>query len=289
MQRIAPTVASRLCNPVSSVAREFTVDFHGFAYRGHTNNRIDWCVFYLKNFASAEASLVRNVRNYYKRIGRPFVCLDVGADVGHLTLAMAGVADTVIAVEAMRGAFRRLEEKIEANALNHVRLFQGTLDDKAGVIELEVQSPSNFLASRKTSALTRGIFGVQSVKAVRGDDLLREQSLPSPQFIKIDARSDTVRALSGLSVTLAKTRPIILITFPPFTPGQSIDAEGLRSVLYSDVKLYAFHKSTATGTFSLGPFDPDASSILCIPEEIVRVAEMEGCKYRSHGLEVGAY
>lgn len=265
------------------------MDFHGFAYRGHTNNRIDWCVFYLKNFASAEAALVRNVRNYYKRFDRPFVCLDVGANVGHFTLAMAGLADTVIAVEAMRGAFRRLEEKVEANSLDHARLFQVALDERSGVIELEVQSPSNFLASRKTSALTRGTFGVQYVKAVRGDDLLHERSLPSPQFIRIDARSDTVRALSGLRKTLLESRPIVLIAFPPFAPGESIDAEGLRSVLYDDVEFFAFDESTVTGTFSLGSFDPDASKIVCIPGEIVRVSELEGCKYRNHGIKVGSW
>ena len=289
MQRIAPSVASKLYNPVSSIAREFTVDFHGFAYRGHTNNRIDWCVYFLKNFASAEATLVRSVRNYYKRRDHPFVCLDIGANVGHCTLAMAGLADTVIAVEAMPGAFRRLEEKVDANNLNHVRLFQVALDDRPGVIELEVQSPSNFLASRKTSALTCGTFGVQAVKAVRGDDLLREQSLPSPQFIKIDPRSDTVKALSGLSATLAESRPIVLITCPPLTPGEAIDAEGLRSVLYDDVEFFTFNEPIGSGRFSLDSFDPDASKIVCIPAEIVRISDMEACKYRSHGIKVGAY
>ena len=284
MQRLAPRLASSLYNPL--MAREFTIDFQGFAYRGHTNNRIDWCVYVLKNFASAEAALVRSVRNYYKRQDQPFVCMDIGANVGHGTLVMARLAETVIAIEAMPGAFRRLQEKVEANGLHHVRLFDVALNDQAGDVELEVLSPINFHACRKTSALTCGTFGVQVVKGVRGDDLLPEQKLPYPQFIKIGAASDTVRALSGLRETLSKARPIMLITCPRLRPGESIDVDGLRSVLYEDVEVFTFEESIDKRRFSFESIKPDARKIVCIPGEIVRVAELEGCKYRSHGIKV---
>ncbi|NJO35664.1 MAG: FkbM family methyltransferase, partial [Rhodospirillales bacterium] len=200
---------------MASVAREFTVDYHGFTYRGQTNNTIDWCVYFLKNFSTAEASLVQRVGGFVRRRGQRYVCMDVGANVGHRTLTMACFADEVVAIEPMPGAFERLSEKVALNALNHVKPFRLALSDQTEDVDFEVLSPSNFLAVRRSDVLTCGVFGTQTLSAVRGDDFIRDQHTQPPHFIRFAVGGETTRALEGLSETLRSARPVVFIECPP--------------------------------------------------------------------------
>jgi len=274
-------LATLFCDPASSMAREFTVLFQGFIYRGHTNNQIDWSVYFQKNFVQAEASLVQSVGNYVRRRKQPYVCMDVGAKVGHCTLGMARFADAVTAIEAMPGAYARLVEKTDFNLLKHVKTFQLALDEEDGNVEFEILSPRDHIGVRKQNTLTRGAYGTKAIVAMRGDEVIKKNDLLLPQFLRVDVGDDTMRALRGLSETFHDARPVTLIVCPHLSTGQAIDTDGLRSVLYDDVDFFTFDDSGYDGTYSLEPYNQHARKIVCIPKEIVRVAEHEGCKYRS--------
>ena len=249
VQRYAPSLAELLCHPESSLTRHFSIDYHGFVYRGVTRNRIDWCVYYLKNFALAEAFFIESVARFAKRAGKPFVCLDVGANVGHRTLLMAKVADRVIATEPMEGAFQTIEEKIRLNRLTNVEVFEIALCGHNGELELEILSPADFLAVRKNDPLTKGAFGTDTVSAARGDDFIAKQGHPLPGFIRLSAGRDTLKALDGLQATLREANPIVLIECPSIGWGQVIDVEMLKKALYDDVVIKTFDESALEGRF----------------------------------------
>jgi len=284
LKRFAPMLANALCNPVSSIAREFKIDYHGFQYRGHTNNRIDWCVYFLKDFALAEGKLVKDIKSFIKRRDQPFVCMDIGASVGHRSLMMARYADDVIAIEPVRGACDRLREKVQENGLRHVRVFQTALDEETGRVDFETLSPANFQAVRKSDVQGDSVFGSETVTTYRGDDFIRKSRLPLPNFVRIDVGSDTKRVLKGLSETFQQTRPFILIVRSSAPLEQAFDAESLKSLLYDDVEIRSFHETSNDRLFKLETFDPDARKLVCIPKEVVRVAHQEGCKYQSHRI-----
>ncbi len=284
VQRFAPGLAARVCNPGSSFSREFIIDFHGYHYRGEIKNHLDWCAYFLKYFAVAEARFVESVANFVKRQQQRFDCLEIGANVGLRTLMMARVADDVIALEPVPGAFERLDEKIRSNRLHHVRYFETMMDESAGDLEFEVVSPSNFVAVRKQSSLTKGAFGSFVVPAVKGDDFLNQQQMDSPNFIRIDARSDALRVLRGLVETLHQAQPVVLIECPLIRWGEAIDEDSLRSVLYDDVEIATLNDSVLDGTFSIGPFEPMARKLVCFPSALRRMAEQEACKRLGLGL-----
>ena len=284
VQRFVPGLAARVCNPGSSLAREFTIDFHGYHYRGEIKNHLDWCAYFLKNFAVAEAVFIESVANFVKRRDQPFIGLEIGANVGLRTLTIARVADALAALEPVPRAFERVKEKIESNRLDHVKLFQTTMDESAGELELEVTSPINFAVIRKDDSLTKSPFGGIVVTAVKGDDFLRQHQMMLPNFIRIDARSEPLSALKGLSETLKQVRPVILIECPLIRWKRAIDEGRLRSVLYDEVEIATFNDSIYDGTFSIDPFDPTARKLVCFPSALRRMAEQEACKHIGLGM-----
>lgn len=278
IRRFAPGLAARVCNPSSSIAREFTIDFHGYQYRGETKNHLDWCAYFVKHFAVAEARFVESVANFVKPRQR-FVCLDIGANVGLRTLMMARVADDVVALEPVPGAFERLKEKVTENNLNHVKCFETTMIETTGDLQLEVVSPINFVAIRKETSLTKGAFGSLVVPAVKGDDFLVQQHMDPPSFMRIDARSDVLSALRGFAETFRETQPVILIECPLIRWGQAIDADSLRSVLYDDVEIVTMSDFVMDGSFSIGPLEHTAKKIICFPSSLRRIAKQEASRH----------
>lgn len=285
VQRFAPWLAARICNPTSSLSREFTINFHGYHYRGEIKNHLDWCAYFLKYFAVPEARFVESVANFVKRQKRQrFVCLEIGANVGLRTLMMARVADDVTALEPVPGAFDRLVEKIRNNRLHHVKYFETMMDESASDLELEVMNPSNFVAMKKQTSLTKGAFGSLVVPAVKGDDFLGEQQIDLPNFIRIDARSDPMGVLSGLAETLRLAQPVVLIECPMIRWGQAIDEDNLRSVLYDDVEIATLNESFLDGTFSIDSFEPTARKLICFPSALRRMAQQEASKVIGLGM-----
>ena len=287
VQRYVPSLARRLCHPESSMTRYFNVTYHGLIYPGVTRNRIDWCVYYLKNFALAEAYFIESVASYAKRSGKPFVCLDVGAHVGHRTLLMAKVADRVIATEPIKGAVETIKEKVRLNSLRNVDVFNIALFDQNGELELDIVSQSNFQTVRRNDPMVRGAFGTEIVTAAKGDDFIAQQKILPPGFVRLNAGRDTLKALAGLKNTLRENHPIVLIELPLLGWGHVIDAESLKDMLYDDVVIRTFDESLFDGHFSLDDFDPKARKLVCYPAALDRIAQQEACKRIGLGLPVG--
>ena len=281
----AAQLAAKLYDPEATVSREFTIDYHGLQYRGETRNRIDWCVFFLKNFAEAESKFVKGVHNFVRRKQETFVCYDIGAHVGQRTLPMATIATRVIATEPAKGAAGRLREKLHANKLSHVSLFNVAFSDQDGNVEVDVLSPADFVLARKDNPLLQGGFGSDFIQVVRGDRFIAKHQLPAPDFMRISSTSDLLGMLKGLHETLRAARPILLIGRPASASDKAINVEALKAALYEDVQISTFSECLLSGAFALEPFNPRARKLVCYPKDLERMAELEACKRMSHRLK----
>ena len=288
VKRYLPDLALKLCHPEGSIAREFVVDFNGYWYKGITRNRLDWCVFYLKNFATAEARLVEQTASFVQRQKRDFVCYDIGANIGVRTLAMARIADRVIATEPIRPAFIKLEERVRLNELGHVDLLNIALAETSGTLDYELISPINHFAVRRDLASWHTCYGNEIAKARPGDDLVTQDGLPLPHFIRISAGHDLIGVLRGLEATLQEARPVVLIECLPRAWGHDISEFDLRSCLYQDVEILTFSESVLDGSFSFEPFNQRAAKLVCYPSALGRLAQMEACKMRSLKMAGGS-
>jgi len=289
VKRYVPNLALKFCHPEGSIAREFIVDFNGFWYRGTTRNRLDWCVFFLKDFAAAEARLVEEVGSFVRRRREDFVCYDIGANIGVRTLMMARIADRVIATEPIKPAFAKLEEKVRLNGLDHVDLLNVALAEMSGELDYNLVSPTNHFAIRQGYAPLHEAYGIEVVKARRGDDLIKQDDLPLPHFIRISAGYDLVDVLKGLAETLQEARPVVLIECLPRSWNHNIGEFDLRSCLYQDAEIVSFSESVLDGSFSFEPFDRQAPKFVCYPSALDRLAQMEACKMRGLKMPHGGH
>ncbi|MDB9524504.1 FkbM family methyltransferase [Oscillatoria sp. CS-180] len=132
--------------------------------------------------------------------------IDVGANVGALTLLMASVASSgrVLAIEPGPSTFTRLKDNLELNPQLKaiVQIFSLGLADKAG--ELFWQEDPNVPGN--AGLLNEGGFRV-SVKTL--DQFAEEQRLKRLDFVKIDVEGMEYEVICGGLEAIARFRPVL--------------------------------------------------------------------------------
>jgi FkbM family methyltransferase len=142
------------------------------------------------------------------------VAVDVGANIGYMTLAAAravGPAGCVIAVEPHPENVALLEANIERNGLaDRVRVLAAAAWDKRGIVEL-AESDAN-TGDHRVQTLQRERNTLR-VSAVRLDDEIHSDVRVS--VLKLDTQASEHRVLAGATALLARDRPVILCEFWP--------------------------------------------------------------------------
>lgn len=141
-----------------------------------------------------------------RRLIRPdFVCLDVGANLGTYTLALAQLAHTVLAFEPDRNAYAALQETMHGNDIRNVKTYPWVIgkENETGdfVEDSEWSSSSHFVPSARGGTIARSIDSF---------DLARLD------FIKIDAEGSEIDILDGAVETLSRCRPLVMLEFNSF-------------------------------------------------------------------------
>jgi FkbM family methyltransferase len=133
------------------------------------------------------------------------VAIDVGANIGALTIPMArlvGAKGVVYAFEASAVNLTLLRENVEQNYLdNIITIVPKAASDKLGTLKVDRQSALHAYSRRD---INEGEFAVD---CVRIDDL----SLPRLNLIKIDVDGHELEVLNGAVETIRRCRPIIYI------------------------------------------------------------------------------
>ncbi len=142
------------------------------------------------------------------------VAIDVGANIGYMTLAAArvvGPRGTVIAIEPHPDNLALLHANLERNGVaGHVRVIGAAAWDTTGTVDLAecIENTGDHRVQTLQSKRT-----LLSVDAVRLDDVIAENL--NVAVIKLDTQATEHRVLLGGTALLERDRPVILCEFWP--------------------------------------------------------------------------
>lgn len=167
-----------------------------------------------------------------KRIRR---FLDVGANLGHTTLAAAAMGLESFAVEPNPAAFVLLCEAINANKFSNVRAVHAAASDRADVLTLVGDS-----AYGQVTADARDAVAGVKVPALRLDWLLLQHDF-RPDLVKIDVEGHEFEVLRGLEANFESAGPLLIVESNTWTLGGVDRSHALLAGLEElDFELYLF-------------------------------------------------
>jgi FkbM family methyltransferase len=161
-----------------------------------------------------------------RMVGEDWVIVDVGANIGLVTLALSNLAPagTVHAFEPMPRTAAYLRANVEANRAANVRVNAVALGAATSELRFfdNVEFSAGSLALDEAAPLVRQALGDRPAEAfVRVpcttlDDFAREQAIERLDLVKIDAEGFDVDVLRGARKTIARFRPCVLMEFAGF-------------------------------------------------------------------------
>jgi FkbM family methyltransferase len=183
------------------------------------------------------------------RAGESFI--DVGANIGHLTLTAAhrvGPTGHVTSFEPNPQVFERLSANIERNALGGiVNVHNLALGETEGVLRLTVpvEGTGGATLGRLGSEYSGGVANQHNVLVATGDAICHD--IKGPVVIKVDVEGFEAFAIAGLASTIQRTCPALIVEAWPehlLNAGSSIEA---LLALAADMgyRVYAVHDQPA--------------------------------------------
>jgi FkbM family methyltransferase len=160
--------------------------------------------------------------------------LDIGANIGNHSIYLAPFFKQIIAVEADPKIYKILQANIDLNSLTHVHAVNFAASDCEGSITFEPAIIGN-LGTGKVISDKNSSSLLNSVRAIKVDNLLPEYGNIKINFIKLDIEGHEHNALSGLAEAIGKYEPIIAF--------ESNDLESFMSVkkLMNGLGYYKFY------------------------------------------------
>lgn len=143
------------------------------------------------------------------------ICIDGGANIGVLSLAMALYAPKgkVFSFEPGENNFSYLEANIEANGSSTVEPIRAGLWDSTGVLQLNVEEGHQggaFVGESVNNFTT-----AESIDATTVDHFVEKMGLTRIDLIKLDIEGAEPWALAGAEETIRRFGPALLIEFNP--------------------------------------------------------------------------
>lgn len=148
-----------------------------------------------------------------KLISPNFVCLDIGANIGLISLAMSVLAKrgVVHAFEALPQNYQYLLQNMRANKIKNVKAHNLAVYDRNGTLSFDFVE--EFAAGSFISET--GVHDHRSkrtdVQCVRLDDWVAGEKLNRIDLIKMDIEGAELRAIEGALRTLSGFKPLLII------------------------------------------------------------------------------
>lgn len=186
----------------------------GDRHTGSTDSHIDWHVFF---FGAYDPLGVKLMRQLASKIDSA-VLLDVGANVGTHTLAIAGFVDSVHSFEPYPKALKRLNKHVQLNDASNVQIHEFGLSTENTSREYYENVKGNFGAG-SFECEHGNVSSEPSFKLPLriGDQFLEEMGLKQVDVIKVDVEGHESLVLGGLQQTLKNCRPAVFFEFGPTT------------------------------------------------------------------------
>jgi len=247
---------SLLINPIHRQFKFSTNLPNGLTFLGRAGSNVDDTIlrdgFYEPEVIRALQLITRHLKSTSSKDKtgqeKEIVFLDVGANIGAYTLAMATEVDRIIAVEPYQPVLDRLYAHIKENDLNNVEVLEVGFGNRKG--KLQFQPPPDYYIGMGTFSIERSINrrGAQNptkkksrkliLPVERGDDLLKGVDM---DIVKIDVEGYERFVLEGLSNTLTNSRPIIMLEVHHEGQAGFATEEQLRDLLPEHYALFFFN------------------------------------------------
>lgn len=186
-------------------SRPFVHDFGGFKLWIDLNNVIDANMYYAGSFEPDTVSILE------KRIRPGYVVLDIGANIGAHTFAMArltGSTGRVIAFEPTPWAFGRLKDNAALNSFGNITIENLGLSDRCH----QSRGPA-FETRYRLDGVPEA--GTQDTVFTTLDNYCHEHGIERVNFIKMDVDGFESRILRGGQELLARCRPAMVFELGP--------------------------------------------------------------------------
>lgn len=236
--------------PPDRIAPEaFTTDFHESRYSGDLANVQEWHVYFFGGYELKEVALLRDL---LRRIRAP-VAFDIGANLGGHALAMAPLADRLFCFEPYGPLADKIEARMAENGLTHVTVNRFGLADAGGVSSYFLDTASRNSGTGSFLPWHTGAEEAARLPLRRGDDWAHAATDAAilPDLIKIDIEGYEAPALKGLTETLRRAEPLILMEVTETSARMFDTMGGLAAVIPFAFDLYEVcNPATTFGMFT---------------------------------------
>lgn len=151
-----------------------------------------------------ELDIIEWIRN---NVSNTDLFLDIGANVGCLSIHLSDHFEKIIAVEPQRANLFMLKNNVKINDIQNIEVVEGAIWGEEKEIVLQEFSAHDYSGTSRTSeAPTAGCLKSTKIKAITVDSLN-----VSPSFVKIDIEGAEKECLKGMTETIKRCKPILLI------------------------------------------------------------------------------
>ncbi|HEY6118942.1 MAG TPA: FkbM family methyltransferase [Pyrinomonadaceae bacterium] len=182
-----------------------------------------------------------------ENLGPQAIFIDVGANVGYFTLIASvcvGASGKVLAIEPNPSVAEQLRVNVQRSNLSNViteeALCSDSVENHTETLYLPDESSLGKASLSKSNA--GGLDSVK-VRSATLDQLIFDHRLQGVMFVKIDVEGAELMVLRGMTETLARLRPIVVIELVP---------DLLANLGTSKDEVIAFLTSFSYSTVSLG-------------------------------------
>ncbi len=183
---------------------------------------IEWFIFF-KGFY--EKSLVETVKKFFLKDG---VFVDVGANIGCVSLIAAKTAKQVIAIEPIPWIAERLQNNFNLNNLTNIKIVQCVASDKKGRASFYCPSGDKIHGGMGSLYKDHSRGEKIEVETKTLDEILGDTKV---DFIKIDTEGHDKNVIMGAKEIIKKNKPFIVYEYAE-------DSEGFSEISQKEVSSF---------------------------------------------------
>jgi FkbM family methyltransferase len=131
--------------------------------------------------------------------------LDIGANVGCLSINLSDHFGRIVAVEPQRTNLFSLKNNIEINGIGNIEVVEAAVWSEKKKIFLQEHSTCDYSGTSRTSEAAGGLKSTE-IDAITVDSLFL-----APSFVKIDIEGAEMECLKGMQETMKYYHPMVLV------------------------------------------------------------------------------
>jgi FkbM family methyltransferase len=210
--KIVSKVTNKKFTYLSNSQKSFPVAVkskYGFWYCGDIFDQAD-IAYGIASKGTVEAFDTEVVVSILKKLKPDFTFYDIGSNTGWYTMIASTINDTskVYSFEPIIEHVNYQKETISLNRKeNQVNVFEIALSDHTGIETIRLAGSGTTLENDFLEV----DFGVRKISVKTLDEMIVENNIPNPDFIKIDVEGHEYKVLQGAQKMLKQETPILFV------------------------------------------------------------------------------